>query len=359
MTERKKRRRSPGISVGTARNKATKLAARKRHERMVSYAFNLWHIQSPMALSPSQPEPQAQQEVITSQPATSSTLRSPNKTVSAPASGLIPLCAPVRGISGLSEAPLLDSSHIQKTSGLMPILTLRRHSRDTSVKPNRGTLFRSTTSAFAMQRELAWKRTPHKPWRGTSGLLMAVMHQRRPTSVFAMRGALEFQRTPHKQWHGIGGLLMAVMQQRRPTSVCAMKMALAWRRTPHKPWRGIGGLLMAVMRQRRYRLGACYADGSGVAIDFAEAVTWFRRAADAGDVGSMYQLACCYEFGSGVAIDFVQAVAWFRRAADAGDVGALFQLAVCYEFGSGIADLTQAVYYYQRSAEAGDRELST
>ena len=40
----------------------------------------------------------------------------------------------------------------------------------------------------------------------------------------------------------------------------------------------------------QYRLGVCYAHGSGVAVDKAEAVKWFKRAAEAGDVDAQIAL---------------------------------------------------------------------
>jgi TPR repeat protein len=49
----------------------------------------------------------------------------------------------------------------------------------------------------------------------------------------------------------------------------------------------------------------------------------YKRDAEAGDADSQYDLGICYSNGSGVAADKAQAVKWFKRAADAGDADAL------------------------------------
>jgi len=69
---------------------------------------------------------------------------------------------------------------------------------------------------------------------------------------------------------------------------------------------------------------------TGVAKDAEQAVSWYRRAADAGDADAQFSLGGCYSQGDGVAKDAEQAVSWYRRAADAGDADAQFNLGVCY-----------------------------
>ena len=60
-------------------------------------------------------------------------------------------------------------------------------------------------------------------------------------------------------------------------------------------------------------------------------MVWYRRAADAGDVGAQYNLGVIYREGEGVEADATQAVAWFRRAADAGYAEAQFNLGVFFQ----------------------------
>jgi len=60
------------------------------------------------------------------------------------------------------------------------------------------------------------------------------------------------------------------------------------------------------------------AKGDGVAKDAEQAVSWYRRAAEAGHADAQFNLGACYSNGDGVAKDAEQAVSWFRRAAEAG-----------------------------------------
>ena len=55
--------------------------------------------------------------------------------------------------------------------------------------------------------------------------------------------------------------------------------------------------------------------GEGVAKDYAEAVKWYRKAADQDCVAAQYHLGVAYDHGWGVANDDVEAVKWYRKAA--------------------------------------------
>jgi len=57
---------------------------------------------------------------------------------------------------------------------------------------------------------------------------------------------------------------------------------------------------------------------TGVAKDAEQAVSWYRRAAEAGHAAAQFNLGLCYAKGEGVAKDAEQAVSWYRRAAEAG-----------------------------------------
>ena len=62
--------------------------------------------------------------------------------------------------------------------------------------------------------------------------------------------------------------------------------------------------------------------GDGVPMDYAEAVKWYRRAADQGFYLAQRYLASMYEFGKGVPQDFVQAYMWYNLAAAQGGIAA-------------------------------------
>src|ERR1019366_5826939 len=71
-----------------------------------------------------------------------------------------------------------------------------------------------------------------------------------------------------------------------------------------------------------YNLGLCYANGVGVAKDKAEAVKWYRKAAEQNDTDAQYNLGVCYLQGEGVAKDYLEAYKWFLLAGGQGDEGA-------------------------------------
>ena len=64
--------------------------------------------------------------------------------------------------------------------------------------------------------------------------------------------------------------------------------------------------------------GRFLCKGIGTALDPAEAVAWFRKAADQNCHEAFYELGVCYENGEGVERDFDKAIEWYRKAVDAG-----------------------------------------
>ena len=61
-----------------------------------------------------------------------------------------------------------------------------------------------------------------------------------------------------------------------------------------------------------------YETGDGVTQDYAEAVKWFRKAAEQGLGGAQYNLGRIHEKGLGVLPDMVAAHMWFSIAAKNG-----------------------------------------
>jgi TPR repeat protein len=93
--------------------------------------------------------------------------------------------------------------------------------------------------------------------------------------------------------------------------------------------------------------------------DDSERLYWFRKAADAGIPAAMYALASAYEEGRGVEKDYAEAIRWLHKAADAGDTSSMGQLWYAYENGHwGNAkveqDYVEAVRWMRKAAEAGD-----
>jgi hypothetical protein len=65
----------------------------------------------------------------------------------------------------------------------------------------------------------------------------------------------------------------------------------------------------------QYVIGKLYETGNGIAQDSAEAVRWYRRAADQNSPLAQHSLGLMYEWGNGVAQDNTQAMQWYQKAA--------------------------------------------
>jgi len=61
-----------------------------------------------------------------------------------------------------------------------------------------------------------------------------------------------------------------------------------------------------------------YENGEGVPRSSAEAVKWYRLAADQGHAGAQLYLGGIYETGAGVPRDYVQAYMWYSLSLAAG-----------------------------------------
>ena len=88
----------------------------------------------------------------------------------------------------------------------------------------------------------------------------------------------------------------------------------------------------------------------------AEAVEWYRRAAEAGDPEGLYGLGQMYLKGEGIERDRDQGRDWIVRAAEAGLTSAMRVLATNYERGGmGLdPDPELARHWLERAAAQGD-----
>jgi TPR repeat protein len=107
-----------------------------------------------------------------------------------------------------------------------------------------------------------------------------------------------------------------------------------------------------------FNLGALYRDGSGVAQDYAKAREWFQKAADKDDTGeAMANLGVLYNNGQSVTQDYAKAREWYEKAADKGNWGAMFNLGLLYENGQGVTqDYATARKWYEKAADKGSAE---
>lgn len=122
----------------------------------------------------------------------------------------------------------------------------------------------------------------------------------------------------------------------------------------------LGALTSAYAQNERLaiqqlELGVAYWYGRGVVQDYAEAVKWFRLAAEAGDSEAQRGLGNAYWSGNGVEQDYRQAVEWYRRSSELGNRTATTSLGTAYHLGRGVkTDFAKAVEWYRSAAEAGD-----
>ena len=103
------------------------------------------------------------------------------------------------------------------------------------------------------------------------------------------------------------------------------------------------------------RLLAGLYDRSQVPGHDTEAVTWYRRAADAGDLPSMLRLGQLLHAGKGVPPNALDATTWIKKAAEADYTPAWSTLAERYENGLGVRRSDkEAFFWWRRLAERND-----
>jgi TPR repeat protein len=103
-----------------------------------------------------------------------------------------------------------------------------------------------------------------------------------------------------------------------------------------------------------------YEKGQGLDLDYAEAVKWYRKAADQGDAWAQTNLGAMYANGQGVSQDYTEALRWYRKAAEQGFARAQNNLGVMYNYGQGVGqDYKQAVYWYQKAIESDGNDADT
>ena len=101
-------------------------------------------------------------------------------------------------------------------------------------------------------------------------------------------------------------------------------------------------------------LGVCYANGSGVELNYEEAAKWYRLAAEQGNAYGQGNLGWCYENGCGVEQSDEEAAKWYKLAAEQGNAYGQGNLGWCYESGTGVKqDYKEAAKWYKLAADKG------
>lgn len=111
-------------------------------------------------------------------------------------------------------------------------------------------------------------------------------------------------------------------------------------------------------------LGWSFYAGEGVSKDEDEAVKWFRKAAEQGNVRAQWHLGHVYRFGTGAGIkDVNEGLKWWHKAAEGGEARAQWVLGAIYSthekeedaYRTGlIKDDREAVKWLRKSAEQGN-----
>lgn len=88
--------------------------------------------------------------------------------------------------------------------------------------------------------------------------------------------------------------------------------------------------------------------------DYAQAIYWYRKAAEQGYAQAQTKLGLSYGAGWGVDKDYTQAVYWVRKAAVQGYPGAQYALGLFYFKGIGVdIDYFQMEYWCRKAEEQG------
>ena len=142
-------------------------------------------------------------------------------------------------------------------------------------------------------------------------------------------------RCPGDQETETAGRVQPALTRSGPsTSAGCTRTGAAWRATTPKPSAGSDAPPNRETPPVQYNLGFMYANGRGVQRDDAEAVRWYRHAAEQGNATGQYSLGFMYANGRGVARDDAEAVRWYRRAAEQGNATGQYNLGSCTRTGA-------------------------
>lgn len=84
------------------------------------------------------------------------------------------------------------------------------------------------------------------------------------------------------------------------------------------------------------KIGYLHHNGQIVAQNRTEAIAWYLKAAQGGDTLAQYNLGQIFREGDGIEKDFKKAAHWYMRAADSGHMAAQYALGLMYFLGMGV-----------------------
>jgi hypothetical protein len=98
-----------------------------------------------------------------------------------------------------------------------------------------------------------------------------------------------------------------------------------------------------------------YYNGDGVPRNEAEAIRWYRKAAEQGDATAQSLVGHCYDTGAGVAKNPSEAIKWYRKAAYQNDHLSQWSVSSMYSTGVGVPkDAIESLAWLYVSAASGN-----
>lgn len=105
----------------------------------------------------------------------------------------------------------------------------------------------------------------------------------------------------------------------------------------------------------QFILGTMYRTGRGVSRDYEKAADWYQQAALAGNAWAQFSLGNMHIRGEGLPRNPLEGVRLYRLAAAQGHPEAQYNLGVLYYNGDGVArDYVEAENWFSRAARNGD-----
>ena len=90
--------------------------------------------------------------------------------------------------------------------------------------------------------------------------------------------------------------------------------------------------------------------------DYKTAFSFYKKAAEQGELAAQFNVGLYYDVGKGVAQDYAEAVRWYKLAAVRGNADAQFNLSQNYATGKGVLqDDLQAHMWMNLAAVSGDK----
>ena len=91
--------------------------------------------------------------------------------------------------------------------------------------------------------------------------------------------------------------------------------------------------------------------------DYAEAMRWYRLAADQGNSEAQNDVGFFYLSGLGVSQDYPEGLRWLHKAADQGNEVAQVSIGMAYLNGLGVPqNHTEAIRWFHKAADKGDED---